>query len=249
MSRLPAAFLARPIAHRALHGAGRPENSLAAIRAAVAAGYGVEIDVQPASDGVAMVFHDDTLERLTAAAGPISARPAAELGRMPLTGGAAGIPTLAEALAAIGGQVPVLIEVKDRDGDMGPQVGPLEAAVIAALEGYAGDVAVMSFNPHSVDVFRRDAPDLPRGLVTSAFRAEHWPEISDATRGRLAAISDFDRLEADFISHEAAALDMAPVAALKARGVPVLCWTVRSAAGAAAARRVADNVTFEGYLP
>lgn len=55
---LPAAFLDRPIAHRALHDAaqGRPENSRAALRAAIAAGYGIEIDVQPSADGVPMVF-------------------------------------------------------------------------------------------------------------------------------------------------------------------------------------------------
>ena len=78
---LPADFLRLPIAHRALHdrAAGRPENSRAAIRAAVAAGYGIEIDLQPSADGVAMVFHDDTLQRLTGREGPVSALTAAEL--------------------------------------------------------------------------------------------------------------------------------------------------------------------------
>ena len=73
---LPAVFLSRPLAHRAYHDKtqGRPENSAAAVRAAVAAGYGIEIDVQPSSDGVAMVFHDETLDRLTAQTGPINAR-------------------------------------------------------------------------------------------------------------------------------------------------------------------------------
>jgi Glycerophosphoryl diester phosphodiesterase len=64
---LPEDFLRLPIAHRAYHDAAaqRPENSLPAIRAAVRAGYGIEIDLQPSADGEAMVFHDDTLERLT----------------------------------------------------------------------------------------------------------------------------------------------------------------------------------------
>ena len=57
---LPASFLDRPIAHRAYHdiAAGRPENSVEAIIAAIEAGYGIEIDLQLSSDGVAMVFHD-----------------------------------------------------------------------------------------------------------------------------------------------------------------------------------------------
>ncbi|MCB1330289.1 MAG: phosphodiesterase, partial [Maritimibacter sp.] len=68
---LPEAFLRRPIAHRALHGPDAPENSLSAVRAAVAAGYGIEIDVQPSADEVAMVFHDYDLDRLTETTGPV----------------------------------------------------------------------------------------------------------------------------------------------------------------------------------
>ena len=39
-----------------------------------------------------------------------------------------------------------------------------------------------------------------------------------------------------------------PLSALKARGVPVLCWTIRSAEQETQARELADNITFEGYL-
>lgn len=71
--RLPAALLRRPIAHRALHdvAAGRPENSRAAMRAAIDAGYAIEIDLQLSQDGQAMVFHDYDLARLTGTPGPI----------------------------------------------------------------------------------------------------------------------------------------------------------------------------------
>ena len=66
--RLSADFLSRPLAHRTLHDvrAGRPEISLAGARAAVLAGYGIEVDIQASADGQAMVFHDDVLNRLTA---------------------------------------------------------------------------------------------------------------------------------------------------------------------------------------
>ncbi|NND17548.1 MAG: phosphodiesterase, partial [Silicimonas sp.] len=57
---LPERLLTRPIAHRGLHDVtdGRPENSRAAVRAAIARDYSIEIDLQPSADGVAMVFHD-----------------------------------------------------------------------------------------------------------------------------------------------------------------------------------------------
>ena len=249
MTPLPRAFLEVPIAHRALHGDGRPENSLAAVRAAVAAGYGIEIDIQPSADGAAMVFHDHDLARMTGGAGPVTAQTVAELGRTPLQGTGETVPTLEEVLAAIDGKVPLLIEIKDQDGALGPGVGPLESAVIRALEGYAGPTALMSFNPHSVAEMARRAPDIPRGLTTCGFSAAEWPEVGDEARARLAAIADYARVGASFISHEAGDLSSHRVAELKSEGAHILCWTIRSPEEEARARGVAVNVTFEGYLP
>jgi glycerophosphoryl diester phosphodiesterase len=249
MPALPNVFLTTPIAHRGYHdrAAGRIENSRAAIAAAVAAGYGIEIDVQPSSDGVAMVFHDDTLERLTGAEGPIRARTAATLQVLTLKDGTDGIPTLAEVLALIGGRVPLLIEIKDQDGANGLNVGPLEALVAALLADYRGPAAVMSFNPHSVAAMARLAPDVPRGLTTCSYPAQDWPGIPESERVRLRAIPDYDAVGASFISHEAADLGNPRVADLKAKGAAILCWTIRSPTAEAAARRIADNITFERY--
>ncbi|MCX7645736.1 MAG: glycerophosphodiester phosphodiesterase family protein [Rhodobacteraceae bacterium] len=250
MTPLPRAFLGPPLAHRGYHdrAAGRPENSRAAFAAAIAAGYGIECDVQLSADGRAMVFHDDELDRLTPERGPVRQRGAAELGRIPLRGSdGEGIPTLAEVLRLVAGRVALLVEIKDQDGAMGPAVGALEAAVAADLAGYGGPVAVMSFNPHSVAAFAGHAPDVARGLTTSAWHAKDWEGIPDEVRRRLRGIPDYDRVGASFISHEAKDLGRPRVAELKARGAAVLCWTIRSAEAEAAARRIAHNVTFEGY--
>ncbi|MGB3555508.1 MAG: glycerophosphodiester phosphodiesterase family protein [Jannaschia sp.] len=251
MIRLPDRFLAGPIAHRGLHdrASGRPENSIAAFRAAMDRGLAIELDVQPSLDGVAMAFHDDLLDRLTDTTGPVSARSAEELAAIPLRDGTAGVPTLADVLSLVAGRVPLLVEVKDRDGAMGPNIGPLEDAVAAALRSYSGEVALMSFNPHSVAHLAIAAPHLPRGIVTSAFDPGHWPDLPRATRNRLAAIPDTDRTGASFISHEVAALNAPRVAELKAAGLSILCWTVRSPDQAREAMRIADQITFEGYLP
>jgi glycerophosphoryl diester phosphodiesterase len=248
---LPPAFLTHPLAHRGLHdrAQGRPENTLGAIRAAVEAGYGIEIDVQPSADGQAMVFHDEYLGRLTGQTGEIGTRTAAELGRLRVMGSAETVPTLREVLAIVAGRVPLLIEVKDQHGGMGPIDGRLETAVAAALDGYAGPVAVMSFNPHSVAAMARAAPQVPRGLTTAAYEGIDWGSTTEARRAELRGIPDFDRVGASFISHEAADLARPRVAELKAKGAGILCWTIRSPEAEAAARRVAQNVTFEGYLP
>lgn len=246
---LPESFLKRPIAHRALHdrAQGRIENSAQAIRAAVEAGYAIEIDLQLSADGVPMVFHDEDLDRLTDASGLLNTRTAAELGRIALKGSTDTIPTLTEVLKLIDGKVPLLIEIKDQTLVMGPTDGRLEAATAAALKGYTGAVALMSFNPHSVAHMARLSPHLPRGLTTSAFDPDDWAPLSSKVCDRLRPIPDYDATGSSFISHEARDLARARVADLKAHGAQVLCWTIRSAADEALARKVADNVTFEGY--
>ncbi len=247
--RLHPDFLRIPLAHRAFHDAdaGRAENSLAAIEAAIAAGYGIEVDVQLTSDERAVVFHDYDLKRLTGQRGRVRERTAEELARIPLLSGGGAIPTLADCLALIAGRVPLLIELKDQDGAMGADVGALELAVATDLAGYAGPVAVMSFNPHSVGALRNLAPATPRGMTTSSWIPRRWPGIPAAVCERLRGIPDFDRVGASFISHEASDLGRDRVADLKAQGAAVLCWTIRSPKGEADARRFADNITFEGY--
>lgn len=243
-------FLKLPLAHRALHdaSAGRPENSRAALRAAIAAGYGIEIDLQLSSDGKAMVFHDYALGRLTGETGPVRVRDAATLGQIRLCGSDEGIPDLAEVLDIVAGQVPLLVELKDQDGAMGKNVGELEAATAKAVQGYDGPVALMCFNPYSVACLANLAPSVARGLVTSDFSDDDWPLLPETRRAELRAIPDFERVGASFISHQVSDLESERVREIKSSGVPILCWTVCSAEQEARARQVADNVTFEGYL-
>lgn len=250
MTKLDPAFLTVPLAHRALHDVtdGRPENSRAAIRAAIVAGYGIEIDLQLSADGRAMVFHDYQLERLTGESGAVRQRTAGQLGEIGLTGGDEGIPTFVEVLEIVDGQVPLLVELKDQDGILGPNIGALEQATAEDAAGYGGPIAFMSFNPHSVAEMGRLLPQVPRGIVTDGYGADDWPLIPAARREALREIPDYNRVGACFISHQARDLGRARVAELKAGGAHVLCWTIRSPEAEAEARKVAENVTFEQYL-
>lgn len=247
---LPPAFLRLPIAHRALHNRaqGRIENSPSAIAAAIDAGYAIEIDVQLSRDGVAVVFHDETLDRLTAQTGLVADRTAAELIDIGLTGGPDSIPTLAQVLRQIAGRVPLLIEIKDQTGDMSDSDGRLEAAVAADLAGYAGPVALMSFNPHSVAHMARLWPSIARGITTSAYVVADWAPLPAAICDHLRGIPDYNRTASSFISHEAADLARPRVGELRAQGADILCWTIKSPEAEVAARRFAQNITFEQYL-
>jgi len=249
MTDLPDEFRRLPIAHRALHDVadGRPENSRAAIAAAIEAGYGIELDLQLSRDGRAMVFHDYELDRLTDATGFVRNHSMSELTEIPLTGGHEGIPTLAEILDLVAGRAPLLIELKDQHGQMGVTDGRLEHATCQDIQRYSGPLAVMSFNPNSVVQLADLAPNVPRGIVTGAYKVENWPMLPQETRDHLREIPDYEATKSSFISHQVSDLDRQRVADLKSKGAAIFTWTVRSVEQEIVARQVADNITFEGY--
>lgn len=248
MTAFPAALLTMPIAHRGLHRHGVPENSLAAFRAAIAAGYAIECDIQHTADGTPIVFHDYDLTRLAGNEAFVADCSLDELAGFRLLKTDQSIPTLAEMLREVAGRVPLLIEIKDQDGRLGDNIGDLQNRVAEQLKAYQGPVAVMSFNPETIAAFHAAAPEIPVGLTTCAFDADEWPMLDAQERTHLAAIRDYERVGACFVSHDRADLHNPAVAALKAQGIPVLCWTITSADQETAARAIADNITFESYL-
>ncbi|MBV8685682.1 MAG: glycerophosphodiester phosphodiesterase [Alphaproteobacteria bacterium] len=224
---------ARPFAHRGLHGRDAPENGLAAFAAAVARGDGIELDVRASRDGEAIVFHDERLDRLTAECGTVGERDAAALKRIALRGGGT-IPTLADALHGIGGRAGLLIEVKAP----GRRVAWLCAAVAAALEGYAGPVGVMSFNPEVGRWFAARRPSLLRGLVVAEGGR-------NGLRGRVERRLSLLRARADFLACDVRDLPSAFASGARSQGLAVYTWTVRTAADRARAEAHADQIIYE----
>lgn len=231
---------ARAYAHRGLHGPGVPENSLAAVRAAIAAGHGIECDVRLSRDGIVHVFHDVRLARLTGAHGRFGDLSAADIAGLRLSGGTdAAIPTLAALLALTGPETPLLIEIKS---DGGPRAcARLCAAVAALLDGHDGPVAVMSFDPLVPRWFARHRPGIARGLVVSRrLRAGIV-----ARRGEAGALA---RSAAQFVACDVR--DLPRAAALPRRvGLPLLSWTVRRPAAWARIARHGAQAIFEGAVP
>lgn len=223
-----------PFAHRGLHGGERVENSGGAIAAAVAGGYGVELDVQLSRDGEAMVFHDYELERLTAGQGAVAARTSAELQAFRFKAGAGTMPRLSEALAVIAGRKPLLIEVKSPDR----RVARLCAAVARAVKAYEGSFGVMSFNPEVGAWFARHSPEVLRGLVVTENERR-------GLRGRLERPIALWRARADFLAYDIRDLPSRFAGAARDRGLPVYTWTVRSKPDRARAAAYADQIIFE----
>jgi glycerophosphoryl diester phosphodiesterase len=219
----------RPFAHRGLHGAGRPENGLSAFRAAAAAGHGIELDVRLSKDGVAVVFHDSTLDRLTGEVGAVADRNSGELSQLRLLGSDDTVPTLADVIAELP-ETPLLIELKAD----GRRVRPLCAAVLAALGGRTARVAAMSFNPSVPRWFARHAPAVVRGLV-----------VSEAGRRSIARHLSLWWGRPDFLAYDLRDLPSRFAARQRARGLPILTWTCRSDADKARAAAHADQLIYE----
>lgn len=169
---------------------------------------------------------------MTGQPGAVADRDSAELDALRLPDGGA-IPRLAALLDACI-TTPLLIEIKVEGCD----VAPICAAVAKAIAGRDQPVALMSFNPLAMRWLARHRPDMVRGLVSSS-----------QNKGRLRAL--FDRTLAlwlanpDFLACDIRDLPFRFADAARRRGLPVLSWTVRSAAQRAIAAAHVDQIIFE----
>ena len=223
-------------AHRGLHGAGRVENSAGAFRAAIAAGMGIECDIQRSADDVPMVFHDWDFTRLIGRPDKTEALTAAEWRKLSYLEGEEAPIALADLLAMVAGQVPLLIEIKSRRGY---DVERTCRQVAAALADYDGQHAVMSFDPRVPRWFRGHSPRTVCGLV---MREDEVGYTQQAWQRHLALWA----ARPEFLAYHVAALPNPMVTILHTAGLPILTWTVTSPELRERASRHADAMIAEG---
>jgi len=241
----------RPIAHRGLHDRrkGRIENSAPAFLAAIDRGYGIECDLQAAKDGVPMVFHDERLDRLTAARGRIGARSFAELSVLRYRGlPGAGILSFGECLALVMGRVPLLAEVKRNRTP--PPTAFLEGIAEAAA-AYRGPLALMSFDRDVLVRLGRLAPEVPGGWIVGRHQlAAGWWTPGGGKERAVARLLATAPKGIAFLAVDVKILKPAR-AYVDGNGLrlPLFTWTVRSQRDRKVAARCADAPIFEGFEP
>ena len=156
-------------AHRGLHDnrTSAPENSLAAFRLAVEAGYRIEMDVQLTKDKIPVVFHDETLKRMCGAEGKVWEYTFEELQNLKLAESEERIPKFEDVLALVGGRVPLIVEYK-------LDVPTTEVCEIAdpMLQKYDGVYCIESFHPFAVKWYRDHRPEVIRGQLSQDFSKE-----------------------------------------------------------------------------
>ncbi len=162
-------------AHRGLHdNAGdAPENSLKAFAQAVEAGYGMELDVQMSRDGIPMVFHDATLERMCGCRGRICEMTVSQLEELRLLETEEKIPRLEEVLELVGGRTPLIVELKAETADVS-LCGPVDRV----LSAYQGIYCIESFNPLVLLWYKKNRNQIMRGQLSDGFLGENgWKGI------------------------------------------------------------------------
>lgn len=246
--RAPAWLTAQPIAHRGLHDAhlGVIENTSIAGEAAAQAGFAIECDVQLSADGEAVVFHDFTLDRLTSGQGRVDALSASELAAVSYKNCDDRIISLATYLDQIAGRVPLIVEIKSRfDGDL-----RLARRVAEIASGWAGHVALMSFDPNIMEALRELAPNLPRGIVAEAsYEHGEWMTLTAEQRSDLTHFTHIERSQPDFLAWNIRDFPSATPTLVRHFGLPIMTWTVRTPDDRAQAARFADQIIFEGFCP
>ena len=217
MTRTAPEWLTRwEYAHRGLHSDSVPENSLAAAQAAIAAGLGVECDIQRSADNLPIVFHDWDLDRLTSGTGPIEDHAAADIELLSFRGTSHQPARLEQLLSLIDGRVPLLIELKSRPGY---DVEKTCAGVADLLGDYAGDHAVMSFDPRVCEWFHHHGGGTPCGLTMR----EDEVGYTQTAQERQDAL---DAADPDFLAYHIDALPNAWVQGLRENGLTILAWTI-----------------------
>lgn len=155
-------------AHRGYHNIhlGIPENSLQAFSRAITKDYGIELDLHLTCDQQLIVFHDDSLERVCGVDTPPESLTYAQIQDLRLLGTNEQIPLFADVLALVDGQVPLLVELKAGDLDI-----RLCAATYEILKNYTGDYLIQSFNPLVLRWFKKNAPQILRGQLSTKMSA------------------------------------------------------------------------------
>jgi glycerophosphoryl diester phosphodiesterase len=226
----------RPIAHRGYHDLNRKiwENTLSAFARAADAGFAIECDLQYAADAIPVVFHDDDLKRLCGIEGDVRQRTAAELGLLKVGGTEDGVPTLRQLLDLVKGRVPLVLELKGRQGDD----DGFALAVLDTIEDYDGPIALMSFDQWLLKDLKEIGTSRPVGLTAEGARPENFAVHEEAMQ-----------LGLDFVSYHYGHLPNAFISRQRDLGRPIITWTVRDDEARTITALNADQMTFEGFDP
>jgi glycerophosphoryl diester phosphodiesterase len=232
-----------PIAHRGLHNEKYIENSMGAFKNAIDYNYPIELDVRFTKDKQVVVFHDDSLERVTNDNRNVDEVDYEELKSIKLEVDGVNpdteeyIPLLKDVLETVDSKVPILIEIKDCS-----EVIELSHAVYDLVKDYKGQFAIQSFNPFSVQWYKNNAPEVVRGQLSGSMADSDLKFYEKFALENL--LLNF-MTKPNFIAYE---YELLPKFRTKQSGIPLIGWTIRSEEEAKKAYENCDNIIMENFL-
>lgn len=232
-------------AHRGLHDnkTDAPENSMAAFRKAVEAGYGIELDIQLTKDGQVVVFHDDTLMRVCGIAGKICDYTYEQLQEFRLCESGEQIPLFTQVLQLVDGQVPLIVEFKGNNS-VKVDLCPVADAI---LQKYEGEYCMESFNPLMVAWYRKQRPQVVRGQLSERFFSNGRKSVLHFVLQNL--LLNF-YAKPDFIAYKWS--DYKNISRRLCRslyGITAVTWTIQSEEAYEASKKHFDLFIFDSFIP
>ena len=225
-------------AHRGLHGDGLPENSMGAFRAALEAGYGIELDIHLMKDGNLAVIHDCSLKRTAGADVKITDLTVEDLENYRLQGTDEKIPLFSQVLELYAGKAPLIIELKE-DGNSKELVD----AAVKAMEGYEGPYCMESFHPACVMALKKYHPQIIRGQLTMDYFKEENSKLHPALKWAMTNQAANFLTCPDFVAYRFSdRLTRSNGLVRKFWGLQGVTWTLKT-------QEEFDAAVAEGWLP
>ena len=233
-------------AHRGLHGNGIPENSMAAFRAALDGGYGIELDLHLMKDGKLAVFHDNTLDRTTGKSGRLEDLTAEDLVNYPLEGTDEQIPLFSQVLELYNGKAPMIVELKPVGGNH----AALTKAACDMLDAYHGVYCLESFDPRCIHWLKNNRPELIRGQLTENFIANKKSPLPFWMKAILTHQVENFLVKPDFVAYKFAdRKTLSNFLVHKLWGAQGVTWTLKTPQEYAEAVEEGWIPIFEGFRP
>lgn len=232
-------------AHRGLHDETLPENSMAAFKAALDAGFGIELDVHLLADGNLAVMHDSSLRRTAGVDIPIETLTTEQLTDYRLGDSQQTIPTFQEVLDLFAGKAPLIVELKS----VGNNHAQLAETACRMLAAYNGPYCVESFDPRCVYWLKKHRPEIIRGQLAENFLRSASP-ISKLLKFLMTHHLLNFLTKPDFIAYKFDdRKNPGTFLARRLLGLQGVSWTVRTAEDFRTAVQEGWLVIFEGFRP
>ncbi len=222
----------RKIAHRGLHDAKVPENSMTSFAKAIEANYAIELDVHLTKDNMVVVFHDNNLLRMTGVSKAIEECTYKELMTYRLKGTEEKIPLFKDVLRQVNGAVGLLIEIKNSGVP-----GKLEKELIRLLKKYKGIYMVQSFNALSLIYMKKNAPNIIRGKLAAKSKCKFTDKLMEWFL--------MVEVKPQFIAYKLEDVNVALINHCKLRRLPLYVWTVRREEDYLKIKKKCKGVIFE----